>query len=127
MPKKRISETFTSDLRHNYTVVSLDALRDDIEEHKVESSNLYTEEELQLVWDTLREIYEIYDEHYIIMYLMYYLGMSFRKAANILERGPSFVFLYANTAIQAVKDKLQVQNDCKIEDDFEERESEELP
>ena len=125
--KKSINETFTCDLRHNYTTVSLDYLEEEIEDRKIEPSAYYNEEELALVWKTLKELYDIHDEHYIIMYLMYYLGLSFRKTANIIERGPSFVFLYANSAIAEVQKKLKIQVASSINDDIEQSETEELP
>lgn len=119
-----IHETFTEDLHYHAELVSLEDIENELEEREV-SSNYYNEEELKLVWDTLKDIYQITDEHYVIMYLMYYLGFSFRKVATVIGRGPSFVFLYAKQAITEVQKRLGVE--VKTEPEYEEPVVNELP
>ena len=66
-----INETFTADLHYNAELTSLEDIENEIEERET-PSNYYNEEELKLIWDTLKQMYKKEDEHYIIMYLMYY-------------------------------------------------------
>ena len=119
-----INETFTADLHYNAELTSLEDIENEIEERET-PSNYYNEEELKLIWDTLKQMYKKEDEHYIIMYLMYSLGFSFRKVATVIGRGPSFVFLYAKQAIEGVQKRLGVE--IKAEPDDEEPTTTELP
>lgn len=108
---KTIHETFTDDLHYTADVVSLETLCNENGEYNIEeqtvASNYYNKDELILIWNILRKIYPINDEHYIIMYLMYDLGLSYRKVASIIGRGPSFVFLYTTQAVQEIQKNLE--------------------
>lgn len=100
---KDIKETFTSDLKYNNTIISLEDLEHEISDEDVIYPSAYSTEDLELIWRTLRKCYDLTDDHYIIMYLIYYLGFSYRKAGAVVGRVPSLVFLYEEQAIHAIK------------------------
>lgn len=102
MPSKQINETFTNDLRYNDEVISLEDLTIEPSDESVPSSG-YKREDLDMIWDVLRACYDLNDDHYIIMYLIYYLGFSYRKAGAVVGRVPSLVFLYEEQALHAAR------------------------
>ena len=97
-----IKETFTNDLRYHEEIVSIEDLGFDLSDEDVQKP-YFDEEELSVIWETLRKVYEPTDDHFIIMYLIYYLGFSYRKTGAVVGRVPSLVFLYESQAIHATK------------------------
>lgn len=81
---KELEETFTNDLRYRNEVVSLeqDGLDEIAEQHS--SGIKFSPEEIELVWNTLGRLYKKDEEPYILMYLVYYLGFSYREAAEVV-------------------------------------------
>ncbi len=99
---KQLKETFTNDLRYNEEVVSIEELDFELSDEDIKKP-YFDKEELDVIWKTLRQIYNVTDDHYIIMYLIYYLGFSYRKTGAVVGRVPSLVFLYEAQAIHAVR------------------------
>ena len=82
---KKLEETFTNDLRYRSEFVSLnqDAFDEILEEEEKQKTE-YTPEQFDLVWKTLKNLYSINEDKYIVIYLIYYLGFSYRDAAEVL-------------------------------------------
>lgn len=82
---KDFEETFTNDLRFRNEIISLE--NGDIElfeETEKEQPFSYTQEEIELVWTTLAKICNRNSNKYIMTYLIFYLGYSYRDAADVL-------------------------------------------
>lgn len=105
---QQIRETFSNDLRYRAETISIEDLGFDLSDEDVQKP-YFDKEELDLIWDTLKLVYEPNDDHYIIMYLLYYLGFSYRKAGAVVGRVPSLVFLYEEQAVHAVRVLLGIE------------------
>lgn len=81
---KKLEETFTNDLRYRSEIVSLN--QNNFEEvlAEEEKQTTYSPEQFDLVWNTLKNLYSIDEDKYIVIYLIYYLGFSYRDAATVL-------------------------------------------
>lgn len=100
-------ETFSNDLRYNNEVVSMEDLSIEFPDREIQSP-YYEKEDLDLIWGTLREIYDITDNRYLAMYLIYYLGFSYRKAAEVLgNKAHTSCVFYVEQAIAAVKERIK--------------------
>ena len=81
---KKLEETFTNDLRYRSEIVSLN--QNNFEEvlAEEEKQTTYSPEQFDLVWNTLKNLYSIDEDKYIVIYLIYYLGFSYIDAATVL-------------------------------------------
>lgn len=104
---KDLEETFTCDLRYRNEVVSLnhDSFLE-LEERIIEQPS-FSQEDINLVWDTLDELYGKSDEHYILVYLVFYLGFSYRDAAAVVGRVVSYVHKTVQQSIKEVREALR--------------------
>lgn len=56
----------------------------DLLEEREPEQPLFTMEEINSIWVHLEHLYGKADERYILMYLVFYLGYSYRDAAAVL-------------------------------------------
>ena len=111
---RKIHETFSNDIRYNSEIISMEDLSVDISEQE-QKTVYYNKEELDLIWSTLKDIYDITDEHYIVMYLIFYLGFSYRKAAVVIGRVHTSCVFYVDQAINEVKERIANNEKREIE------------
>ena len=104
---KEHEETFTNDLRYRNETVSLnqDEFEFLLEEQKT-NENSFIKEDLELVWETLKSMYGQTDDRYILIYLIYYLGYSYRDAAETIGIVVSWRHKLTEKTIKAVRREL---------------------
>lgn len=104
----KFEETFTNDLRYRAEIVSLNQDSfNDLEDEAV-MSNGYNTEDLTNIWGTLESLYGKNDESYILMYLVYYLGYSYRDASSVVGLVVSCCHKRVQKAIADVQKKLNI-------------------
>lgn len=81
---KDFEETFTNELRwrNEITNTSLDLLEDLVD--REQQSQSFSQEELDLVWGTFDKLYGKKSIRYIMTYLIFYIGYSYRDSAKVL-------------------------------------------
>lgn len=113
---KKFEETFTNDLRYRAETVSLNQESfDELADSNAESCD-YSAEDLVNIWGTLERIYGKTDESYILMYLVYYLGYSYRDASTVIGMALSCCHKRVKKAIVEVQREL-LNNKAKNDSD----------
>lgn len=103
---KELEETFTNDLRYRNEVVSINQDEFEFLEEKSRHESEFNAEDLSLIWDTLLKLYGQNDERYVLIYLIYYLGYSYRDAAETLGIVVSWCHKLTEKTIKAVRREL---------------------
>lgn len=110
---KEFEETFTNELRwRNEITNSTNDLLDDLVESEKESIS-YTQEELDLVWNTFDELYGKKSVRYLMAYLIFYLGYSYRDAAHVLDISVAWSHDLLANAIKTVRKKILNEHTIK--------------
>ena len=103
----KYEETFTNDLRFRNEIYSIDNEEVcAIPEREVEPETGFSVEEVEKVWKTLNKICSKNSHKYIITYLVFYLGYSYRDAANVLGITVAWSYDLTQKAIEQLKKEL---------------------
>ena len=103
---KDFEETFTNDIRFRNEIVSLDCdAANELEEHVLQSTE-FSQEEIERVWHTLANMFGKNSNKYIMTYLVFYLGYSYRDASNVLDISVSWGHNLVEKAIESVRESL---------------------
>lgn len=104
---KNTQETFTNDIRYRNEIVSIEEdYIPELEEKEQESGISFTQEDLDMIWSTLRKLYPINNTKYILIYLVYYIGLSYRDAADVTGIALSWCHESVEKAVTKLKEEL---------------------
>lgn len=103
---KNLEETFTNDLRYRSEIVSLNQNNFDEVLAEEEKQSTYTPEQFDLVWNALKNLYSIDEDRYIVIYLIYYLGFSYRDAADVLDISVSWCHDLTESVLKKLRESI---------------------
>lgn len=110
---KDFEETFTKDLRwrNEVTRTNFDLLEELAE--REQQSLTFTQEEVDLVWGTLDKLFGKRSIRYIMVYLVFYIGYSYRTSAKILGLSVAWSHDLVASTIKKVKDTIENEHTTK--------------
>lgn len=111
---KEFEETFTNELRwrNEISYNSMDML-DDLIESTPQQAMTFSQEDIDLVWNTFDTLFGKRSIKYIMTYLVFYIGYSYRDAARTLGISVAWSHDLLANAIKAVQ--AHIQNERKSE------------
>ena len=104
---RNFDETFTNDLRFRNEIISLDCEEANLLEEREVQSPEFSQDDIDWVWSTLENLFGKNSNKYIMVYLVFYLGYSYRDAAEVLGVAVAWGFDMVQSAIEKVQKQIK--------------------